>query len=289
MTDAITVFDSGAVRAHRERAAGLDPAGRFLRREIQARLVERLGEVRRRFDRVLDLGSGDGELPDLLGGAPDLLVSMDSAFGFARHGRLAVVGDAELLPFADGAFDLVVATLGLHWVNDLPGAFVQLRRILRPDGLLLAALLGGETLAELRESLTLAELEVTGGAAGRVSPFADLRDLAGLLQRAGLALPVADSDRLTLTYPNAFALMAELRALGETSALLDRPRGFTRRRVFLRAAEVYRERFGDAEGRIPATFEVINLTAWAPAASQPKPLRPGSGRIRLADVLGDEG
>jgi SAM-dependent methyltransferase len=279
------IFDRPAIRRHRERAAGLDPAGRFLRREVQARLADRLADIRRGFSRVLDLGSGEGELGALLGGAPDLVVALDPAYRFARRAPVAVVGEEAFLPFAEASFDLVVSTLGLHWVDDLPGALIQLRRVLRPDGLLLAALFGGETLHELRAALTLAELELTGGARPRVSPVADLRDLAGLLQRAGFALPVAETDRLTLTYPSAFALLAELRALGETSALAERPRHFTRRRLFLRAAEIYAERFGAADGRIPATFEVITLTAWAPAPSQPQPLRRGSGEVPLSKAL----
>jgi SAM-dependent methyltransferase len=287
MTGPIRVFDPRAVRAHRRRAARLDPAGRFLRREVRARLADRLGDVRRRFGRVLDLGSGEGGLAEFLDPAA-LVVSLDPAAGLAGTAALAVVGEEECLPFASGSFDLAVSTLGLHWTNDLPGALAQIRRALRPDGLLLAALFGGETLGELRQALALAELELTGGAGARVSPFADLRDAAGLLQRAGFALPVADCDRLTLTYPDLFALVADLRALGETSALADRPRGMCRRALFLRAAALYRDRFGMADGRIPATFEIFNLTAWAPAASQPKPLARGSATTRLASALGTD-
>jgi SAM-dependent methyltransferase len=279
------IFDRSTIRQHRERAAGLDPAGRFLAHEVQARLVDRLGDVKRRFGRVLDLGSGDGRLVGLLAQPPDLLVSLDAGLRFAEAATLSAVGEAEFLPFAEGSFDLVISTLALHWANDLPGALLQLRRVLRPDGLLLASMLGGETLIELREVLTLAELDLSGGASARISPVADLRDAAGLLQRAGFALPVADADRLTLTYNHLFALIADLRALGETSALIDRPRHIAPRRLFLRAAEIYRDRFGLADGRIPATFDIINLTAWAPDASQPKPLPRGSGKIRLSSAL----
>ena len=280
------VFQAGAVRAHRERAARLDPEGRFLVREVRARLGERLADVRRGFAAVLELGPGDGE--PALADPGAVTVALDPAQGFAARAKLGVVGEAEFLPFADRSFDLVLGTLGLHWANDLPGALIQLRRVLRPDGLLLASLLGGETLTELRQSLALAELELTGGANPRVSPVAELADLAGLLQRAGFALPVADADRLTLTYPDAFALMAELRALGETSALATRPRGLARRALFFRAAELYRERFGQADGRIPATFELINLAAWAPDQSQPKPLARGSASRSLKTALDGE-
>lgn len=288
MTNDIVIFDRSAVRAHRERAALLPRADRFLRDEVQARLVDRLNDVKRHFEFGLDLGGADGGSADLLGaaGRPMRLVTLEPSRRFAARLPGAVVAEEEALPFAPGSFDLVIATLGLHWTNDLPGALWQVCRVLRPDGLFLAALFGGETLWELRAALTLAELEVASGAAPRVSPFADLRDAAGLLQRAGFALPVADAERLTVTYPDAFALMRELRALGETNALVHRARGLTRRTVLLRAAGIYRERFGDGDGRIPASFEVLFLTGWAPAAGQKPPLRPGSATTRLAAALG---
>jgi SAM-dependent methyltransferase len=203
-----------------------------------------------------------------------------------RAAGLRVVADEEFLPFAAGTFDLVASCLSLHWVNDLPGALIQLRHALRPDGLLLVSLLGGETLHELRAALLEAEAEVTGGAAPRVSPFADVRDAGSLLQRAGFALPVVDADTITVSYPNALALMRDLRAMGEANALAERRRGFSRRGVLLRAAARYEERFADATGRVPATFKIITLTAWAPHEAQPKPLRPGSAAARLAAALG---
>src|SRR5690606_34604031 len=182
--------------------------------------------------------------------------------------------------------DLAVACLSLQAVDDLPGALIQIRRALRPDGLFLAAVAAGETLTELRFSLALAEEEVSGGASPRVMPFADLRDLGGLLQRAGFALPVADVDRITVRYRDPFALFADLRALGATNPLRSRLRRPTRRRVILRAAEIYAERFSDPDGRIRATIEVVSLSGWAPHESQQKPLRPGSAARRLADALG---
>jgi SAM-dependent methyltransferase len=197
-----------------------------------------------------------------------------------------VAAEAEALPFAPAVFDLILSPLALHWTNDLPGALVQLRRCLRPDGLLLVSVLGGETLAELRRAFFDAELAVEGGVSPRVSPMADGRDLSGLLQRAGFSLPVVDSDRITVTYADAFALMSELRAMGETNAVRERRRRFTRRATLLRLAELYRTLFGTADGRIVASFEIITLTAWAPHESQPKPLRPGSATARLADALG---
>jgi NADH dehydrogenase [ubiquinone] 1 alpha subcomplex assembly factor 5 len=196
------------------------------------------------------------------------------------------VASPEFLPLAPGSVDAVLSCLALHWVNDLPGALLQLRHALKPDGLLLAALLGGETLQELRAALLEAELAEEGGAGPRVSPMAELRDMAGLLQRAGFAMPVADLDTITVTYADALALMRDLRRMGETNALLERRKSFTRRSTLLGAARLYAERHAGADGRIPATFQVIFLAAWAPHASQPKPLRPGSARARLADALG---
>ncbi|TAL77668.1 MAG: methyltransferase domain-containing protein, partial [Beijerinckiaceae bacterium] len=187
--------------------------------------------------------------------------------------------------FKPESFDLAVSALALHMVNDLPGALVQIRRSLRPDGLFIGAIIGGGSLTELREALGEAEAEVTGGASPRVAPFADVRDMGGLLQRAGFALPVADSEPLNVRYDNLLALMADLRAMGATNALAERLRSPTRRQVFMRAAEIYAERFSDPDGRIRATFEVIFLSGWAPHASQQKPLAPGSARMRLADAL----
>jgi SAM-dependent methyltransferase len=287
-TDPIRVFDAAAVRRHRARAAGLD-GFEFLAAEVAGRLAERLDEVgSRRFPLALDLGSGGGALGRAARGRGGIegVVSLDPAEAWLRRGSgERVAGEAEFLPFAPGAFDLVMSHLALHWVDDLPGALLQVRRALRPDGLFLAAMLGGETLAELREVLLEAELVEEGGAGPRVSPFADMRDLGGLLQRAGFALPVVDGDTLTVTYADAFALMRDLRGMGETNAVRERRRSFTRRGTLFRAAALYRERYGQPDGRIPATFQVIYLTGWAPHESQPKPLRPGSAAARLADAL----
>jgi len=290
MSDDILVFDQRAVRLHRERSALFPAAERFLHRAVLERLADRLNDVRHRFSHVLDLGIGDGGLADLLAetGQHPQIIAFDPAWRFARQHGLAVVGETEALPFRGQSFDLVVSALGLHWTNDLPGALLQLRHILKPDGLLLATLYGGRTLWELQEVLMQAELDVSGGAGPRVSPFADVPDCGSLLQRAGFALPVVDSETLTVTYPHLFALMRDLRAMGETNAQRQRRRGGTARALFLRAAELYRERFGDAEGRIPATFQLINLTGWAPDASQQQPAKRGSATVRLAEALGAE-
>jgi SAM-dependent methyltransferase len=197
-----------------------------------------------------------------------------------------VTADEEALPFAPDSFDAVLSNLSLHWVNDLPGALAQIRRILRPDGLLLASLLGGRTLEELRLCLLEAESEVAGGASPRVSPSMETRDAGALLQRAGFALPVADADLIDVSYPDALALMRDLRGMGETNATAGRTRRFTRREVVLRAAAIYARRFARPDGRIRASFEIVTLTGWAPAPSQPQPLRPGSAAARLADALG---
>jgi SAM-dependent methyltransferase len=210
----------------------------------------------------------------------------EPAAGFlARAAGERVAADPELAPFRDASFDLIVSNLVLHWAADLPGALVQLRRVLKPDGLLLAAMLGGQTLVELRTALFEAELAEEGGVSPRVSPAVELGDAAALLQRAGFALPVADSEAITVSYPDALALMRDLRGMGETNALSARRREFMRRTTLARAALIYAERFGDAEGRIPATFEVLFLCGWAPHPSQPTPLPRGSATARLADAL----
>jgi len=284
----ILVFDRRAVRRHRERAARLRSA-EFLFDEAADRLADRLGDVKRAFPRALLLGARGGGMAAALktaGGIETLIQADDVREFLASSGGIRIAAEAEALPFAPAVFDAILSPLALHWTNDLPGALLQLRQCLKPDGLLLASLLGGETLAELRRAFFEAELAVEGGVSPRVSPMADGRDLAGLLQRAGFSLPVVDSDRLSVTYADAFALMSELRAMGETNAVRERRRRFTRRATFLRLAEHYRALFGTTDGRVVASFEIVTLTAWAPHESQPRPLRPGSATARLADALG---
>lgn len=286
--DATALFDRRAWRLHRERAARRGCVA-FLHAEVADRLLERLDDVGRQFRTVLDLGAYEGALTHALVHRPGVerIVAAEPAPSFLRRSAgLRVAADPELPPFGERCFDLAVSALALHWVADLPGALIQLRRALKPDGLLLAALLGGATLAELRTALIEAELAEEGGASARVSPTADLADAAALLQRAGFALPVADADMITVTYPDLWALMHDLRGMGETNALSARRRTTLRRATLARAAAIYAERFGLADGRIPATFEIIYLTGWAPAPSQPKPLIPGSAARRLADALG---
>lgn len=288
-SNAIQVFDRALLRRRRQRAVANWTAHDFLKREMAAALRERLDDIRHAFPRLLDLGSHGGELIEALRGRAggELAVSTDLSRHFlsARAG-LRVVADEEFLPFAPASFDLIASALALHWVNDLPGTLLQIRDTLRPDGLFLAAMLGGSSLTELRQCLLQAESEIEGGASPRVSPFVDLRDAAGLLQRAGFALPVADIDRISVTYSDAFALMRELRGMGESNVVLERRRTPLRRQTLLRAAALYADRFGRPDGRIVATFEIVYLHAWAPHESQQKPLRPGSAQQRLADALG---
>ena len=270
MSGPVEIFDPWAVRRHRERAAAGIAEHDFLLREVADRLVERLGDMRREFGHALALDDHSGVLTAALDGRVDKL---------AR---------GELDRASDESFDLIISLLSLHWVNDLPGDLLRIRRALRPDGLFLAALFGAGTLGELREAWATAEAQHEGGVSPRVAPFAELRDAGALLQRAGFALPVADLDAITVSYADAFALMHDLRGMGETNALVERRKSFTRRATLMAAAEAYRVRFGDAEGRIPATFQVLWLTAWAPHASQQQPLRPGSAKARLADALDTE-
>jgi len=287
MSESPLVFNRAVVRRHRDRAAALPGDHDFLVREVGERLVDRLDDVRRRFPTALDLGCRGGILSGLAAGRGGIetLVQCDlSPRMAARAAPPAVAADEEFLPFA-GGFDLVISNLSLHWVNDLPGALVQIRRALEPDGLFLAALFGGGTCHELRESLMQAELAEENGASPRVSPFIDMRDAGNLLARAGFALPVTDVDTITVSYADPLRLMADLRGMGETNAVIERRKAFTRRATLMAACARYVETYGDSDGRIPATFQVVYLTAWAPAPSQPKPLAPGSAETRLADAL----
>jgi NADH dehydrogenase [ubiquinone] 1 alpha subcomplex assembly factor 5 len=295
MSETVTVFNRRTVRRHRDRAAPDFADHGFLFAEVAERLADRLDDVRRRFPRALDLGCHDGLLGRVLGarGGIETLIQCDLSPAMAQRAkaavdRLSLAADEEFLPFAEASFDLVLSCLSLHWVNDLPGALVQARRCLRPDGLFLGAMLGGETLKELRTALAEAEIAVDGGLSPRVAPFADVRDAGDLLARAGFALPVADTDTITVSYPDPLALMRDLRGMGETNAVAERRQVFTRRALIMEAAARYQEMFGDTDGRVPATFQVIYLTAWAPDASQQRPLSPGSATSRLADALGTE-
>jgi NADH dehydrogenase [ubiquinone] 1 alpha subcomplex assembly factor 5 len=288
MSAAPKVFDRRLLRLRRERAAATLGEVAFLIDEVTERLVERLETIRRTFPLVLDLGSHDGRLAQALAAHPAVgtVVRADlSGRMLARSGGRAVVADEELLPFGPDSFDAVFSVMSLHWVNDLPGTLAQIRWCLKPDGLMLLAFPGGGTLRELRAALLRAELELTGGASPRVAPFVEIQDAAALLQRVGLALPVADVDRITVGYGDPLRLLLELRRMGEASVLVERRRTPLGRAVLARALELYRETHGNAEGRVPATFDILFLTGWKPHASQPQPLRRGSGRVPLADAF----
>lgn len=294
MADRIEVFDRRLLRQHRERAAVTLAAHGFLIAEIATRLVDRLADIRRNFPTALNLGCHTGFIAkaaeSLTADKIGPLVQADLSPRMAATARdntslPAIAADEEFLPFGDASFDLVISCANLHHVNDLPGALVQIQRALKPDGVFLAALFGGATLTELRQAWLAAESAEEGGVSPRVAPFADLSDAAGLLQRAGFALPVADSDTITVTYNNPLKLMADLRGMGETNALIERRHTPTRRATLMAAAEQYMAQFADSDGRAPATFEILYLTGWAPAADQPQALRPGSATSRLADAL----
>lgn len=295
------LFEREAVRKHRERAASGIFAHDFLFAEVADRLTERLQDVKRSFPLALNLGCHGGEVARTLqgrGGIETLIQCDPSPKMVKQAGGVCFAADEEFLPIKNGSLDLVLSNLSLHWANDLPGAFIQIRQALKPDGLFLAAMFGERTLFELRESLMAAELEVEMGMSPRVSPFTTVQDAGALLQRAGFALPVVDTDSIQVSYPDMFKLMADLRGMGETGAVSGRRKTFTRKDTMLRAAAYYLEKFagrGDKElgevgdGRIPATFDIIYLTAWAPHPDQQKPLKPGSAEASLADFLIEPG
>lgn len=275
------VFDRALYR-RRLAAALADGYPDFLLARCADDLAERLSAVLRRFGVAADLGSALPLATPVLRQKADGVLRLAEAAGAGAD----IVGDLEALPFAAASLDLSASLLALHAVNDLPGTLLQIRRSLRPDGLFIGCLLAGQSLTELRQSLLAAEVEVSGGASPRVAPFADLRDLGSLLQRAGFALPVVDSELLTVRYGDLFGLLRDLRAMGWANTLLERSRKPLRRAVLLRAAELYAERFADPDGRLRASFEIVWLSGWAPHESQQKPLRPGSAKARLADALG---
>ncbi len=282
------VFDRALLRQRHLRARALGPST-FLLDRVAEDAADRLATILRDFSIAIDLGTPGPALRRALAGSPRIgtLVAIGhSPDALAPASGLAVVADEEALPLRDSSVDLVASALSLQTVNDLPGTFVQVRRALRPDGLFLAALLGGETLTELRQSFAMAEAEVEGGASPRVAPFADVREIGGLLQRAGFALPVTDVDRVTVRYASPFALMHDLRCMGAGNPLVERRRTPLRRATLMRMAQIYAERFADADGRIRATFDIVWLSGWAPHESQQQPLRPGSAKARLADALG---
>jgi SAM-dependent methyltransferase len=283
MTESPIVFDRSLQRRRRLRAATLPPAD-FLLDHVARELADRLAMVLRRFEIGLDLGTpGDAVRASL--GKLNAVGTIVGADVIARS-KPFVIADEEALPFRDASLDLVVSGLALHFANDVPGVLAQIRRALKPDGLFVAALLGAETLTELRQAFAEAESEVEGGVSPRVAPFADLRQLGALLQRAGFALPVIDVERVMVRYDSAFDLMHDLRRMGATNPLVARRRVPLRRNTLMRMADIYARRFADSDGRIRASFDIVWLSGWAPHPDQQQPLRPGSAKVRLAEALG---
>jgi SAM-dependent methyltransferase len=285
------IFDRGLIGRRLDRAWAVARGGAapdFLLVRAAEDLGDRLSLVKRRFPLAADVGSPGphGAAALAAAGQVDCVIRVAPTQASGGMGDfLPAVGDLERLPIGDSCLDLIISLTALQTVNDLPGALVQMRRALKGDGLLVVAMVGGETLTELRQSFTIAESEIVGGASPRVAPFVDVRALGSLAQRAGLALPVVDLDRVVVRYPDIFALLADLRAMGAANALDARSRKPLRREVLLRAAAVYFEKFADPDGRLRATFDLVWLAAWAPHESQPKPLEPGSAKTRLADAL----
>ncbi len=292
MTAPPRLFDRALHRRRLGRAARSYGGADFLKRRAAEDIVQRLEAIQRQFPLAVDLGARNGAFAQALAASDasakvGTLIEADLSPAMLR-GRAGarLVLDEERLPFADAALDLAVSSLALHWTNDLVGALIQLRRALKPDGLFIGAILGGATLTELRQALLQAESELAPGVGPRVSPFADAYDGAALLQRAGFALPVSDVDRVTVRYAHPLKLLADLRAMGETNVLVERPRAPLTRPILARTFEIYVQKFGQPDGRIPATFEIITLTGWAPHPDQQQPLKPGSAKVRLADALG---
>lgn len=278
------LFDPALVQSRLARAARQGPET-FLIARVAEDLADRLAVVSRRFPVAVDLGTPTGHVVEAL--RPAVAAGLiGQPLRLATSGAADIGAVPEALPLAPASVDLVVSALAFSTIDDLPGTFAQIRRALRPDGLFLAGFLGGETLTELRRAFAETEAAVTGGISPRVAPFVDVREAGALLQRAGFALPVTDMDRITVRYPDAFRLMADLRRMGATNPLKARLRKPTPRAVFLRLAEAYAERFADPDGRIRATFDVVWVSGWAPHESQQKPLKPGSAAARLADALG---
>lgn len=259
------IFDTSRKLENRMRGDSIQGDFDFLRAEIADRMSDRLLEINRKFEKILDLG---GDFARLTG----------------RDAKHIILSD-DPLPIEADSYDMIASNLSFHWANDLTGILIQLNRALKPDGLLLASMFGGTTLHELRHSFLAAEAEITGGASARVIPFAEVKDVGSLLQRAGFALPVTDMDTITVTYEHPLKLMQELRGMGEANALFDRPKNFLRRDVMMRACEIYQEQHANPDGRIRATFQILYLTGWHPHESQQKPLKPGSAQMSLADAL----
>jgi SAM-dependent methyltransferase len=300
--DKYEIFDRRLIRARRNRAASSFSSYDFLLHRTVEQTCERLLEINREFSTVLELGSHNGLFARMLCENQDFAslradiqtlfqtdlshAMISDAPGSAQGGPFyRIVCDEERLPFSEPDLDLAISHLSLHNVNDLPGTLIQIRRALKPDGLFLGAFFGGDTLHELRQSLTQAESDIEGGASPRVAPFADLANVGALLQRAGFALPVIDVDKVTVTYQDLPKLMVDLRGMGQSNSLIQRRKEPLRRATLMRASQIYQSEFADEEGRIKATFEIVFAAGWAPHGSQQQPLRPGSAKVSLSEAL----
>lgn len=279
------IFNRSLVRSRRERIAKTFSAHDFLNREISERLIDNLRDIKKSFEIILSMNVCDDVVRDNLRDAfvvhQDLAVNMlEGKFG------APVQCDEEFLPYKAQGLELILSCLNLHWVNDIPGCLVQILRSLKPDGLFMGAVFGGETLFELRAAMLKADMDVRGGISPHISPFMDVRDAGALMQRAGFSLPVVSTERITVNYSDAFALMKELKNMGENNALIKGFKGLTSKRLMMKVAENYHQDYAGKAGRIPATFDIIYLQGWAPHESQQQPLRPGSAKMALKDALG---
>lgn len=282
------IFDRDRLRKHRDRAASNFAEHDFLFKEMAQRLCDRLEYIKRKFPVALDLGAHNGVLAEILqgsGGVETLIQTEFSESLLHKAQNIRVVADEELLPFAENSFDLVMSVGSLHWVNDLAGTLIQIQRSLKPDGLFLSIFFGGQTLKELRTSFEKAEMQIRGGLSPRISPFIDVQTGGSLLQRAGFALPVVDSEMLTVEYNHPLKLMKELRGMGEANSLYECEKSFTPCSLIMSAVDNYFQDFTNEEGRVTASFELITLTGWKPHASQQKPSGRGSGKVPLSQVI----
>ena len=283
-TSTVRIFDRQALELRRKRATTNFSAHDFMFQEVAERLIQRITDVKRKFGLAIDLGARTKHLKQML--SKEDSINKIISLGLIRDLKdYDLVGNEEVMPFKDASADLLVSNLVFHWTNDLVGTLIQCRQILKPDGLFLAALFGGNTLTELRQVMIEVENEISGGIWPRISPLIQLPDAAALLQRSGYNLPVADTDTITVTYSDAFSLMRDLRGMGETNAILARKQHFSKRSIFSQVAERYHMLFADSKGKMPATFQIIYLTGWAPDETQPLPLQPGTAAQRLADAL----
>ena len=280
-----TIFNRDLLRLRRDKTAGQFENHAFLLKEVTERLLDNLDDIKRDFRKVLNIGGHHQLMQKYFDNA--LLIDQDLSFHKISALKKPVIqADEEFLPVKNNSLDLIFCALNLHWINDLPGALVQIFNSLKPDGLFIGASLGGETLFELRASMMKADIERLGGIRPHASPLMDVRDAGGLLQRAGFTLPVVNTERITVAYSSAFALMKELKGMGENNALIKCYKGLTTAAHMIRVAEIYAEDFANEDGRIPVTFDILYFQGWSPHESQQKPLKPGSAKMSLKDALG---